>query len=352
MNIGFVGDIAFSGILCSDNINNNDRFKGIAPLLMSFDLTFANFEAPICSGFNFNEYKCHWHYTDELTAIELLKLFNIKCVSLANNHIYDCKMSGLQTTIETLDRLNIYHTGAGWLKEHVEHVIIEVKGVRVGFIAYVDRSSNPKTEFFPELLINYFDKDKVKSDVKNLKTKVDIVICSIHWGVDYSYFPTPNQVIDAREIIDSGVDIIMGHHPHTFQPFEKYKNGYIFYSLGGLVFGDYIREGKTVFQALPSKTKKTAIVGFDFFKKSIKFIPIKELKGNYIVFDKRNYLLWSKRVWVHYKIKNSGCLFNKLYNFQEKFLYRIYEYFFGYYKNPIKRLFAFSNIKKIKKLFE
>lgn len=351
MYISILGDIAFNGLLSSDLGNNTIRYNKVTPYLSESSLVIANLETPIKVDEYINKEKKHIHFTKSKATRQLLSSLNIGCVSLANNHIYDCKLNGLKATINLLDELGIKHTGAGWEKEHILPVFIDTEEIKIGFVAYVDKSTNPKTEDFPELLVNYYEPEKVINDIKSIRSAVNIVIVSIHWGVDYSYYPTPNQVSIAHELIDAGADIIMGHHPHTFQPFEKYKNGHIFYSLGSFTFGDYIREGKTELQALFRKTKKSAIVSYYPGENRLEFTPTYELQGNYIVIDKRDYFKWSARKWLHYKIKHSCRFFEKLYNFNEQVLYRIYEYFFGYYKNPISRLFQFSNIKKIKRLF-
>jgi poly-gamma-glutamate capsule biosynthesis protein CapA/YwtB (metallophosphatase superfamily) len=352
MNFAFLGDIAFTGILSTQPEKNSKRFLDVSQILQNFDLVFANLEVPIKVAEVKNEYKHLIHYSLLQPTMELLQLLNIGCVSLANNHIYDCKMIGLQATINLLDELGIHHTGAGWKPSHVEPVVINKNGLKIGFIAYVHRSTNPKTENFQELYINYFDTETVKKEISKLKPKVDKVICSIHWGIDYSYYPTPEQVETARELIDSGSDLIMGHHTHTLQPYEKYSNGHIFYSLGSLTFGDYVRKDKTEIQSLFRKTKKSVIVNYKYYENNVEFITTKELKGNQIVIGKRDYTYWSNRKWFHYQIKNSSVLLNNIYDFNEKVIYRVFEYFFGYYKIPIKRLLQFSNIRKVKKLFK
>ena len=42
--------------------------------------------------------------------------------------------------------------------------------------------------------------------------------------------------------VDAGADIIAGHHPHVVQPFEKYQQGYIAYSLGNFIFDQSFSE--------------------------------------------------------------------------------------------------------------
>lgn len=349
MKIILLGDIAFTGILSTQPEKNQWRYKEVIPILNSAALVFANLEVPVKADESRNEYKNHIHYSLPEPIKNLLKLLNIECVSLANNHIYDCKMSGLKATIQILDELGVSHTGAGWLSEHVEPAIIGNNGYKIGFLAYVDKTTNPKTERFPELYINYLEIDTVLKDIGRLAENTDKVIVSIHWGTDYSYYPTPKQIRLAHLIIDAGADILMGHHSHTFQPYEKYKHGYIFYSLGGLTFGDYMKNGKL--QSLFRKTKRSAVVFCDLLDMKLTFLPTKELKANIIQIDKRNYPEWSKMRWRFYKIKHSYSLMERLFEFQEKVLYRIYEYFFGYYQNPLKRLFMFSNYIKIKRLF-
>lgn len=59
---------------------------------------------------------------------------------------------------------------------------------------------------------------------------------SLHWGNEYIHYPSISQIKLAHKIIDAGIDIIIGHHPHVIQPVERYKNGVIFYSLGNFLF--------------------------------------------------------------------------------------------------------------------
>ena len=153
-----LGDLAFGGLIGHDPDNNPERFSAVAPILKSADLVFANLEIPIKEGIIQNKYKVIVHSSNvEVTKLLLLNL-NIRCVSLANNHIYDFTMPGLKATINLLDTLGIYHTGAGWKEEHINPVIISDNETRLAFIAYVDKNTNPCTEQFPELFINFLTK--------------------------------------------------------------------------------------------------------------------------------------------------------------------------------------------------
>ena len=186
MKFALLGDLAFNGLLSKQPGSNRIRFQDIVPILNSIDLVFANLEMPIKVDNSVNEHKNFIHYSLPEPTKELLTMLNIGCVSLANNHIYDCKMPGLRATINMLDELGIYHVGAGWLPEHVEPVIINTSSCKIAFLAYVDKSTNPGTENFPELLINYFDIERVMSDIKIVRNQVDRIIVSLHWTIQIS----------------------------------------------------------------------------------------------------------------------------------------------------------------------
>jgi poly-gamma-glutamate synthesis protein (capsule biosynthesis protein) len=67
------------------------------------------------------------------------------------------------------------------------------------------------------------------------KKKSDIIIFSIHWGVEYSNKATKRQKKIANFLANNGVDIIIGTHPHVIEPVEKIKNTLVIYSLGNFI---------------------------------------------------------------------------------------------------------------------
>jgi len=340
--------MSFTGLISEQPSENYKRFSKVKNFLVGDTLVFANLESPVNESDEFNEYKALFYYSEKKVTIELLKRLNIKALSLANNHIYDLKMPGLKATIKLLEDLGINYTGAGWKKEHVKPAIVSIKGFKVGFIAYVDKSTNPRTEFFPELFINYLEPEKVMDDIKSIRDKVDKIICSVHWGMDYSRFFTKMQQMLARKLIDAGADIIMGHHPHTFQPYEVYKDGVIFYSLGQLCNGDMFWEGEM--RALKRKTKISYIPVLNEDFTIERFIKTKELKGNYIkIYQRNRYEAYNRRLYKLNILKNNNKLVDVFINIKENVIDRFIEYFFGYYRNPFKQVLSiFRNIHKIK----
>ncbi|MGE0057200.1 MAG: CapA family protein, partial [Dehalococcoidia bacterium] len=68
------------------------------------------------------------------------------------------------------------------------------------------------------------------------KQVADIVIVSVHAGVEYQDAPTAEQRRLDRAAIDAGASILLGHHAHVFQGWEVYGDGVIVYGLGNFVF--------------------------------------------------------------------------------------------------------------------
>ena len=62
------------------------------------------------------------------------------------------------------------------------------------------------------------------------------IIVSVHWGVQYKNDNEIWQEILAKDIVDSGANCILGHHPHVLQKVSTYKGAIIFFSLGNLLF--------------------------------------------------------------------------------------------------------------------
>jgi poly-gamma-glutamate capsule biosynthesis protein CapA/YwtB (metallophosphatase superfamily) len=78
-------------------------------------------------------------------------------------------------------------------------------------------------------------------DVRQLRPRCDVVIVSMHHGVEYQPKPSAAQVAFAHAAIDAGATLVIGHHPHVIQSSEAYRGGLIFYSLGNFIFDQYQR---------------------------------------------------------------------------------------------------------------
>lgn len=117
-------------------------------------------------------------------------------------------------------------------------VVKDVNGITFGFLAYSYTAYNSGGHMPSELVCDWNDFEKVKSDVKSLKSQVDYVVVLPHTGIEYNIKPTEEDRERVHQLIDLGVSAVVGAHPHVVQPVERCKDGIIAYSLGNFVFDD------------------------------------------------------------------------------------------------------------------
>lgn len=228
----------------------NFPFQYVAEILNDSDLSFCNLEAPLTN----EEERAVWDYTKILDkpivvggktvgsaiyckvipeAVKGLKYAGFDVVSIANNHIMDYGAKGLSDTIVTLSAEGIKPIGSGKnLDEARKPAIFEIKGLKIAFLAYCDVYLASKET--PGTASTKY----IKEDVKKLRDEVDIIVVSMHNGMDAVDYPLPNEIESMHSLIDSGVDLILRSHPHVIQGVEHYKKGVIAYSLGNFIF-DY-----------------------------------------------------------------------------------------------------------------
>jgi poly-gamma-glutamate synthesis protein (capsule biosynthesis protein) len=159
--------------------------------------------------------------------------FSLLC--LANNHVMDFGLKGLRSTLRALERHGIRTVGAGEdLVEARRPALLDAGGKKVGFLAYANPgrhtagSSSPGAAPLEEAMI--------KEDIRRLESIADVVVVSLHFGLIYSDYPTPEDQGIARRLCDEGATLILGHHPHVLQGVERYGPKLIAYSLGEILF--------------------------------------------------------------------------------------------------------------------
>lgn len=220
-------------------------FKRVYDILNQGDIVFGNLEAPLTQSAYSLDKRMKYVLKAEAAAIHGLKYAGFNLLSLANNHIMDYYEKGLLDTINILNRYNISYSGAGKnLEEARKPAVININGLKIGLLSYTDMAEivykgKPSISFSAgeEKAGVVPRKGKyVFEDVNKVEDKVDILIVSLHWGLEESFNISPEQVEFAHKLVDAGVDLILGHHPHQFQGIEMYKGKPIVYSMGNFIF--------------------------------------------------------------------------------------------------------------------
>ncbi|MBU0547125.1 CapA family protein [Patescibacteria group bacterium] len=213
-------------------------FLKVADFLKSADLTFGNLESIISD--KGTKVGSIYSFRADPRTIEGLTFAGFDVLSLANNHAFDYGSEALVDTLVRLKLANIDFIGADLNKQSTFSPLIkEIKDVKIGFLAYTNLgpSSWKATDANPGIAwINENDFSEIQKNIKDAKEEVDILIVSLHAGTEYEPEANQFQKDFSKMAIDAGADLLIGHHPHVVQPYEGYKNGWIFYSLGNFIF--------------------------------------------------------------------------------------------------------------------
>lgn len=70
----------------------------------------------------------------------------------------------------------------------------------------------------------------------------DHVVLNLHWGYEHLDVPAPFQRKLAHRFIDAGASLLIGHHPHVAQGYERYRGVDLYYSLGNFNFWQFDRQ--------------------------------------------------------------------------------------------------------------
>jgi poly-gamma-glutamate synthesis protein (capsule biosynthesis protein) len=227
-------------------------FSDVADVFRGVDYGFVNLETPVAPA--------HSHGTKAFlfdAPVDLpqaLKDSGVKVVSFANNHAMDQGWAGFAETREHLKETGLVFTGTSdnaataW-----QPVITDTNGIKIGWLGitrWLNGGRNPEKDDLPH--VNFFpypndsggasgaDEAGLLAAIKAARAQCDLLIVTIHWGVEYAPAPRPEDVDIAHKMLDAGASVIVGGHPHVLQPIETYKttdgrDAVIFYSLGNFL---------------------------------------------------------------------------------------------------------------------
>lgn len=237
ITLAFVGDVLLAGGAgrMMEKTNVGYPFAKVKNILKDADIAFANLECALTGKVITRNVRTgkgrYFVFKTPPRFAKALTDAGIDIVTLANNHSFNGGEIGLLETMRTLKDLQIHYTGL--TSKAIQYPLpIEAKEWKVGFLGYTDIGGGGNKD----LAIARLDPARVLQDIKAAKKKADLVIVSYHWGKEGSVQPTARQKTIARQSIDAGADLVIGHHPHVLQPLETYHGRTIAYSLGNFVF--------------------------------------------------------------------------------------------------------------------
>lgn len=213
------------------------NYEYVKKYLEDADLTLANFEVTFGGDDTFAGYP--GFDSPDCLASQVASC-GVDIALFANNHMLDSKLAGAKRTVSVLREAGMTAVGARAETSENRSVIVDVKGVKVGIVAYTyetpnvngQRTLNGSTgsgmnSGAPDY-INTFRYDGsgiYQEDLDSIKYELtwcrengaDIVICYLHWGNEYQLKPSKNDKFLAQFVADNGADIIFASHPHVLQ---------------------------------------------------------------------------------------------------------------------------------------
>lgn len=226
-----------------DTVHPGYIWGDLLPELCATDLNLINLEAALTS--NSKMVPKVFNFKAKPRRVELLNLAQVKVANLANNHSLDYATEGLLETLSVLRKANILPVGGG---ENIDKarapVILNVKGIHIGILGFTDNEpswlASSHTPGVNYIEINDIGLQTLTKELIKLRSQVDLIILTMHWGPNMVERPPVYFQSFARKAVDAGVDIFHGHSAHLFQGVEIYQHKVIFYDCGDFVDDYYV----------------------------------------------------------------------------------------------------------------
>jgi poly-gamma-glutamate capsule biosynthesis protein CapA/YwtB (metallophosphatase superfamily) len=225
-------DYAWSGV---DGLFERDELT-----VINLECTVSYLGDPLPKTFIF---RCDPEALDEMLAA------GVEVANLGNNHAYDHGPEALVDSVRNLRQAGIEPVGAGQdAAEALAPALFEISGWKIAVVG-IDEVVDP----FPEAVATEdkpgtaagHDREAMVRAIRAAERAADLVIVTIHWGVELDLEPRDYQVEEARRFIDAGADIIFGHHAHRLQPLDVIDGKPVFWGLGNFVFPRFSLAGGT-----------------------------------------------------------------------------------------------------------
>ncbi|WP_299807085.1 CapA family protein [uncultured Shewanella sp.] len=265
MEVSFVGDVSFTGNFAENlNLKKDIISSELVSFLGESSYAVVNLEGPCTT---LPSQRKDVEVLSPPAALDYLKQINVSHVSLANNHIFDCGKIGLKHTVNQASESGLTVLG---LTDDIAYgfEIIEGSDLKIGMISICQSYKNMGEDC--KASVNIYDEVKFKAFISEVKSKVDWIVVNYHGGEEYTIYPWPSRRRFLHSLLNMGASIIVCHHSHTVQPYEKVGNDkFIFYSLGNFVFDLENHKNK-------SFLNDSVILKIKFKQKSlsVSFIPV------------------------------------------------------------------------------
>jgi poly-gamma-glutamate synthesis protein (capsule biosynthesis protein) len=213
-------------------------FAPVAPIIGAADLAICHLETPLAPPEG--PFEGYPTFDVQPQIADALAGAGYDTCSTASNHSLDAGFAGLARTLDILDADGIGHTGTFRTDQDSQTPhLIDIGGVKVAHISWTYGLNGIPEPAGQPWAVNDFDPtgpqvDGILADAARAgQAGADVVIASVHCCTEYVTDPTATQVAIAHALLASpDIDLVLGHHAHVVQPFERINGKWIAYGLG------------------------------------------------------------------------------------------------------------------------
>jgi poly-gamma-glutamate synthesis protein (capsule biosynthesis protein) len=246
LRLAFVGDLMLGRKVTAQlraGKSPTEFWGDVRPHCLACDAVIGNLEAPITATERRWRGIKSFRFCADPRAVEILLAGNVRCVSLANNHILDCAREGLTDTRRHLAAAGIAHAGAGANStEAMAPALFRANGVDIGLVSvtntmrpFAARTTRPGSWFLP-IRPDRATFERLADQAADLRRRgAAVLILSVHWGPNLRPWPPRRYRRFAHAVIEAGFDIVHGHSAHLLQPVEFHRSGVILYDTGDFI---------------------------------------------------------------------------------------------------------------------
>lgn len=264
MNMLVVGDVF---VLRDDPPS---AFRHVKDLMRSADFMLGNLEGSICDVGKAVDKPGAQAWKADARQISAIEAAGFHAMNVANNHMMDFGTEAMLATLDNLERIGVKHCGGGRnIAEAHAPAIVERDDCKVAMLGYTcvfrdkwaagtntaglavvgARTSYEttarvfETPGSPPVIHTWAiaeHKAQLAKDITAARAQADIVVCTFHWGVSKGHKQLAEYQVElGRFAVDSGADLVFGHHPHLLQGIEVHNGCAIVYSLGNFTFAHH-----------------------------------------------------------------------------------------------------------------
>ena len=218
----------------------SDCFSLIAPTVIAADYAVCNLEVPLGGGPDYSGYPC---FSAPDSYAEALRDAGFDMMLTANNHCLDRRDKAARRTLKALDRMGIDHIGTyhdAAQRDSLVPFIKDINGFKIGFLNYTYGTNGIQPNDGIE--VSLIDRDRMAKEIAATRENgAEIIVVTMHWGIEYVLLENKPQRDLADFLVEQGVDLIIGGHPHVIQPMKVVRNEkldkdvLVVYSLGNFI---------------------------------------------------------------------------------------------------------------------